>query len=125
MMNVKELVSFTADIRGIKFYPGHTDLIASGGFLNVDLVREKDNPHDANSILVVTRVHSPKILGHLEKAVAAAVAQIIDRKLPNTRLKRYNNSSVIKTLNQAFCIHVLPLQYLCIWGGIPHLSKSS
>ena len=55
MADIKELVSFTADVRGIKFYPGLKDLKASDGFLHVDLVREKHNPHDANSILVVSK----------------------------------------------------------------------
>ena len=87
MADIKELVSFTADVRGIKFYPGLKDLRASGGFLNVDLVREKHDPHDANSILV-SKMQTPKIIGHLERGVAAAVAKILDLKLPTIRLKR-------------------------------------
>ena len=63
---IKELVSFTADVRGIKFYSGFKDLRASGGFLNVDLVHEKHNLHDENSILVISKTKSPKIIGHLE-----------------------------------------------------------
>ena len=88
MADIKELVSFTADVRGIKFYPGLKDLKASGGFLHVDLVREKHNPHDANSILVVSKTPTPKLIGHLERGVAAAVAKILDLKLPIIRLKR-------------------------------------
>ena len=81
-------MSFTADVRGIKFYPGITDLRASGGFLNVDLLPEKHNPHDANYILVVSKTPTPKIIGHLERGVAAAVAKMLDLKLPIIRLKR-------------------------------------
>ena len=88
MADIQELVSFSANVKGIKFYPGYEDLRASGGFLNVDLVREKHNPHDANSILVVSKTQTPKIIGHLERGVAAAVAKILDLKLPTMRLKR-------------------------------------
>ena len=53
----------------------------------MDLVRENHNPHDANSILV-SKTPTPKIIGHLERGVAAAVAKILDLKLPTIRLKR-------------------------------------
>ena len=88
---IKELLSFTTEVRGIKFYPGYEDFRnadARGGFLHVDLRREADNTHDKNAVLIVTRCRTPRILGHLERRVTAAVARIIDLKLPYTRLKR-------------------------------------
>ena len=90
---VKKLVSITSQVRGIKFYPGYVEFknaAANGGLLHVDLVREQDNPYDTNAILVMTRSGTPKVLGHLEKEVAAAVARILDRELPYVRMKRYN-----------------------------------
>ena len=56
----KELVSFTVDVRGIKFYSVFKDLKASGGFLNVDFVHEKHNLHNDHSILVVLKTKSPE-----------------------------------------------------------------
>ena len=47
-------------------YSGFKDLRVSGGFLIVDLVHEKHNHHDENSILVISKTKSPKIIGHLE-----------------------------------------------------------
>ena len=88
---IKELLSFTAEVRGIKFYPGYEDFRnadARGGFLHVDLRREADNTHDKKAVLIVTRCRTPRILRHLERRVAAAVARIIDLKLPYTRMKR-------------------------------------
>ena len=74
---IKELLSFTAEVRGIKFYPGYEDFRlnadARGGFLYVDLRREADdNTHDKNAVLIVTRCRTPRVLGHLERRVAAA-----------------------------------------------------
>ena len=60
MANIKELVLFTVDIRGINFYEGHADLKATE-FLHMDLVKEESNPHGANSILIVTQSKTPKI----------------------------------------------------------------
>ena len=88
---VKELLSFTSQVRGIKFYPDYADFnnaAASGGFLHVDLVREEHNPYDANAVLVVSRSPTPKTFGHLAKEAAAAVAKIMDCKLPYIRMKR-------------------------------------
>ena len=92
-------VIYRGRIRGIKFYPGLADLKSSGGFLKVDLVQERHNPQDINAILAVTKSLTPKPLGHLEKAVSVAVARIMDLKLPNTRMKRYNQTTIVTACN--------------------------
>ena len=64
---VKELLSFTSQVRGIKFYPGYADFknaAASGVFPHVDLVREEHNPYDTNAVLVVSRSPTPKTLDY-------------------------------------------------------------
>ena len=72
--SVKELVSFMSQVRGVNF----RSTAAGGDFLHVDLVRERHNSYDTNAVLVVTSTRSPtpKVLGHLEKEVTAAVAKM-------------------------------------------------
>ena len=99
---------FMSQVRGIKFYPGYADFrstTARCDFLHVDLVREKHNPYDTNAVLVVTRSPTPKVLGQLKKEVTAAVAKIINLKLPYTHLRRYIiitiSSGLLLTINTA------------------------
>ena len=55
-------------------------LMSSNGFLHVRLVEESNNPHDSNAILVVS-YYSGKIVGHLERAVAGSISQLIMKAL--------------------------------------------
>jgi len=72
----EELLSFITAVRGVKFYPGLSDLATNNNLL-VELLQEKDNKHDPNAVIVKTRSDCPKILGHLEKSSANAVIQIL------------------------------------------------
>ena len=55
-MHTEELIYLTANVRGIKFYDGYEELLSSNGFLHVRLVKEPNNPHDCNAVLVVASV---------------------------------------------------------------------
>ena len=73
----EELAYLTADVRNIKFYPyGYSELMLSRGFFHVRLIKEANNPHDPNAILVVA-LKSGKTLGHLERSVAAPVCKLL------------------------------------------------
>lgn len=76
-MHTEELVYLTANVRGIKFYDGYEELLSSNGFLHVRLVKEPNNPHDCNAVLVVA-LKSGRIIGHLERSVAAPVSQLME-----------------------------------------------
>jgi len=44
----EELLSFITAVRGVKFYPGLSDLATNNNLL-VELLQEKDNQHDPNA----------------------------------------------------------------------------
>ena len=83
----EELLYITANVQGIKFYDGYDELMSSNGFLHVRLVEESNNPHDSNAILVVS-YYSGKIVGHLERAVAGSISQLIKIAKDGIVLKR-------------------------------------
>ena len=74
--HAEELLYIKANVRGIKFYDGYDEHMSSNGFLHVRLVKESNNPYDSNAVLVVS-YYSGKIVGHLERAVAGSISQLI------------------------------------------------
>ena len=82
-MEYSEYCSILANIMGIRFYSGFPELQP---MLHVILRREPSNIVDSNAILVITK--SGKILGHIEKKIAAVLASIFDN-LPELFIKRY------------------------------------
>ena len=50
----KALVSFEAKVMGVMFYPA-VGALCSKKLIPVQLVRERDNIHDINSVLIITK----------------------------------------------------------------------
>jgi len=100
--DAEELLSFITAVRGIKFYPGLADLIASK-VLVVDLLQEKCNEHDTNAIIVMTRSDEPKILGHLERSSAAAVTKILQLHGVKIHKRSYLYKLVYALVSVLFC----------------------
>ena len=69
----RDLVSIEALVRGIKFYSGVKDL---GTFVHVTFAREYTNTNDRNSVLVYLKSNR-EFFGHLDRSVAAGVAEIM------------------------------------------------
>ena len=67
---------------GVKFYDGVSELHP---LMHVRLRRDCSNPADLNAVQVRTK--AGKVLGHLERKVAALVAPIIDASLPGLKIK--------------------------------------
>ena len=71
-MNMKKLASVSCIVKGIKFYGG---INSFSSFDDVRFVRE-NNPFDKNSILVTLGTRkNHQVLGHLERSVAAGIAE--------------------------------------------------
>jgi hypothetical protein len=82
-------------LAGFRYYEGHQvwQDVKTGDRL--ELVREPDNPYDANAVRVVWRGH---MLGYLPQRDNAAVARQLDRGAPLearvTRVQENRNRSV-------------------------------
>ena len=74
-MAMKELASISCLVKGIKFYDG---IKGFSSFDNVRFVREPCNPFDENSILVILATKRHEVLGHLERSIAAGIAELMD-----------------------------------------------
>ena len=72
---MKELASISCLVKGIKFYNG---IDSSSSFDNVMLVREANSPYDKNSVLAILANKNREVLAHLERSVAAGVAELMD-----------------------------------------------
>ena len=62
-------------MKGIKFYNG---INSFRSFDDVFLVQEPSNPHDINSVLVILTNKNHEVLGHLERSIAAGIAELMD-----------------------------------------------
>ena len=47
-------------------------------FDNLLFIREPSNPFDINSVLVILATKNREVLGHLERSVAAGIAELMD-----------------------------------------------
>ena len=72
-----------AVVRGIKFYNGIQELRT---FVHVGFSREITNSYTTKSVLVHIK-KSNEILGHLERTIAAPIADIMDEKFPELIIK--------------------------------------
>ena len=79
----RELLSLEAVVRGIKFYNGIQELRT---FVHVGFSREITNSYTTKSVLVHIK-KSNEILGHLERTIAAPIADIMDEKFPELIIK--------------------------------------
>lgn len=82
IMDSEEYCSLSCNVMGVKFYDGGSELHS---LMHVRLCRELTNHADYNAIRIVTP--SGKILGHLEKKIAAFIAPIMDAGLPGFKAK--------------------------------------
>ena len=73
---MKELASINCLVKGIKFYDG---IGSFSYFDNVIFVPEPSNLFDTSSILVILASKNREVLGHLERSVAAGIAELMEK----------------------------------------------
>ena len=89
---MKELASISCLVKGIKFYDG-VGIFSS--FDNVILVREPNNPFDTNSVLVILASNNHEVLGHLERSIAAGIAELMDKFKSQVKIVGYADVSLM------------------------------
>ena len=102
--------SISCLVKGIKFYDG---IGGFSSFDNVMLVREPSNPFDINSVLVILASKNREVLGHLERSVAAGIAELMDNFKFQVKIVGYVKMCDKKLLKALFSLH--QLQYLHFW----------
>ena len=103
---MKELASISCSVKGIKFYDG---IGIFSSFDNVILVREPNNPFDTNSVLVILTSNNREVLGHLERSIAAGIAELMDKFKSQVKIVGYAND-VSLTIISVF-IHEYIVQF--------------
>ena len=94
----------------IKFFDG-VGIFSS--FDNVILVREPNNPFDTNSVLVILASNNHEVLGHLERSIAAGIAELMDKFKSQVKgMLMYNNIVLECTVQFASFVLIAVLAFL-------------
>ena len=82
----KEILSFECNVTGIAFYCGKRKLESLS---RVSLVRDSDNPHDHNAVMVLV---GGEQLGFIDRVVSRHLAPVMDRFKDTAKFIGYNNN---------------------------------
>ena len=75
-------------------------------FDNVLLVREPNNPFDTNSVLVILASNNHEVLGHLERSIAAGIAELMDKFKSQVKIVGYAEVSLMIIIISLFSYYI-------------------